>query len=175
MNHRTIFVAVLAVVMSPLLLVAEPQQGPPDFDRGWRSETRGEGQSRRTERMIEFLELSDAQTLQIETILDEQRKSRQTALGAIRSANEELQALLDSESPDVERVGAKVIELHAMRKAMRAQGASDHDKIRDLLTPEQAEKLDTMMEVREMGRGDRDRKGRGGHRDQRPGPPISDG
>ena len=181
MNYRKTLGILLAIVIAPLALAAPPR-GDSDFGGAWGEGPGGRegmerGQAQRIERLIEFLELSDAQTLEIEEIMSQQREARKASFQTMRADGEALRTLIDSENPDATLVGQKVLAMHAARKASRAQGEADLERIRGVLTPEQAERFDVLMEAREMRgeRGERHRPGRRGQRGQRRGGPGGDG
>jgi Spy/CpxP family protein refolding chaperone len=172
MTHRKAPATLLTLFLSPMLLLAQPPRKSPDFDAGWRSEAR---QEQRIQKMIELLDLSEAQVLELESILDAHRQARQEAFAGIREVQDNLQTLLESAEPNPTDVGAKAIQLHQLRKSAHAQAEQQVVAVRQVLTPEQAEKFDTMLEVREMGRdrGERHpgaRRGRRGQRSTAPNP-----
>jgi len=175
MSYRNTIVTLLAIAITPLALSAQPPRGDDDFAGGWGQGRMDRGGGQRLERLVEFLDLSDAQRLEIEEIMGEQRTARRATHETLRADGEALRALIESERPDPTLVGEQVIAMHVARKTMRQQGEADLDKIRSVLTPEQAERFDTLMEAREMGR-DRDHRQRPGRRGPRgSGPGRADG
>lgn len=166
MNYRKMLGLLLAITLVPLALEAQPRGGDGEFGGAWGEGPPERGPERRVERMIELLDLSDAQALEIEEILAAQRASRRAAHQDLRADRDALEALLDSDNPDPAAVGQRVLALHAARKAGRAQSEADLGRIRSVLTPEQADKFDVLLEARAM-RGERDRHERPGRRGPR--------
>ena len=118
----------------------------------------------RIERLVEYLDLSDAQKVQIEESMASHHEDRQATAETLRATNQALQGMLESGSPDATAIGTKVIEIHGLRQQMGADQAARMTALRELLTPEQVEKLDALMAARDFARGDRgprgERKGR---------------
>jgi Spy/CpxP family protein refolding chaperone len=156
-------VAAVALMLAPTVLSAQPHS-----ERGMRpgsdgALSNGGDPSARMERLIEYLDLSDAQRVQIEESMIEHRESRQALSQSMRARNESLQAMLESATPDATAIGNSVLERHELRKQMTAHQEAQISALRQMLTPEQAEKFDALMSAREFTRGE------GGGRGQRKG------
>jgi Spy/CpxP family protein refolding chaperone len=116
----------------------------------------------RIERLVKFLDLSDAQRVQIEEAMAAQHESRQSLAETMRSRSRALQEMLESEQPNATAIGNNMIEAHALRKQMAADHEAHLDALRGLLAPEQVEKFDALMAAREFSRGrEGGRQGRG--------------
>lgn len=158
--RQRIVIAAVALLLTPLALMAQPQSNHSMRPGG----PMGGDPMDRIERLVEFLELSDAQRVQIEESMVSRREDRQAAAETLRSSNETLQRMLGGESPDATAVGTKVIEIHGLRQQMGADQKAQMTALRDLLTPEQVQKLDALIAARDFARSDRgprgERKGR---------------
>jgi Spy/CpxP family protein refolding chaperone len=159
----------IALLVVPTALAAQP--GPRQGMGPGGPE--GADPAGRIERLVTFLDLSDAQKVQIEEITVAQGESRQALSETMRSRSRALQEMLESEQPDATAIGNNMIEVHALRKQMAANQEAHLDALRGLLTPEQVEKFDALMAAREFSR-DREggRQGRGRpRRDDQPRQP----
>ena len=85
--------------------------------------------------------------------------------------HEALRELLDAGSSDATRVGRMVLDLHAQQETLRAAHQSDIAALKELLTVDQADKLDAMLVARSFGSrfGERRHHGRFGRQSRRPG------
>lgn len=160
-SPRNWLIAAAALVAATGLTLAGPQGGrrmgpPPDGPRGMAGHhQRGPGQP--LLRMLDRLDLSDAQRSQIE-VLTTQRWQQN------REVREQLR---ESRRAAFEAARADVFDERAVRKAateaalaeveLTVERARTMREIRDILTPEQREKLDAMHEERQRrgpeGRG----------------------
>lgn len=156
MRQRSI-AAAIALLLAPVALMAQPRS-----ERGIRPGFPTEGDSMgRIEKLVGYLELSDAQRVQIEESMASHRENRQARHEVLRAGSDALQGLLESERPDATAIGNKVLELHGQRQQMAADSEAHMSALRDLLTSEQVEKLDALLAAREFTRGDRDHRPRG--------------
>ena len=159
MTRTTAFTALMAFFMLTGVAVAQPAGFEPPGRDGF-----GPGDERHHERrleaMTEYLDLTEAQVYEWETLAESQRESRGASFDALRDGHEAVQELLDSEAPDATRVGQLVIDLHEQRLSIHAQRESDLEALKQILTPDQVEKLDAMMAAKEFGR-ERGHRGRG--------------
>ena len=90
----------------------------------------------------------DAETeASIYSVLDAQRQARRDHLDEIRTARDELRALLDAEIPDEEAIFAQVDVIGALATDARKDGLRTLLEVRSLLDPEQQEALREAMEA----------------------------
>jgi Spy/CpxP family protein refolding chaperone len=159
----------IALLVLPTTLSAQQQVGQgmrPGGGPGGPGRPAGFDPANRMERLVRFLELSDAQQVQIEEIMATHRESREALSGIMRSQNEALQGILEGQQPDPTAIGKRVLEIHDLRKQMTADQETQVNAVREQLTPEQAERFDALMAARDFGR-DRDGGGPGRARPDR--------
>ena len=154
--------ATLTALTAFLLLTGIAVSQPAGFDSSDRGGfgPRDDRHERRLETMTEYLDLTEAQTYEWETLSASQRESRGASFDALRDGQEALQEILESGAPDATRVGEIVIDLHNQRRSIQAQREADLESLKQILTPDQVEKLDAMMAAKEFGR-ERGPRGRG--------------
>ena len=116
----------------------------------------------RLEKVAEYLELSEDQSLQWQVTIDEHRQARQTARDRVNDWREEFRQLAKAEEPDLTRLGEVALAIH---REVDDQGSSRDQlkaELTKILTPEQADKFDALMAAREVGQqGTRGRRRRG--------------
>jgi len=118
-------------------------------------------QNDRLDRMAEYLELSDAQTVEWETITEQHTQAIRERWERVGTLRDEFEALADSQDPNLEQLGQVALDLHREMKTARASRGELHTDLEETLTPEQAERFAALREAREFagGRGHRGPRG----------------
>jgi len=96
--------------------------------------------------MVEELGLNDKQTREIKNILIEARKQNIKLRADARVARIELGQLITQGDVDKAAVNAKVDQIAGLRGNVMRQRAEAVLAVREILTPEQREKADRMMQ-----------------------------
>jgi Spy/CpxP family protein refolding chaperone len=97
-------------------------------------------------RMVEELGLNDKQTKEIRNVLIEARKQNIKLRADARVARIELGQLITQNDVDKAAVNAKVDQIAGLRGNVMRQRAEAVLAVREILTPEQREKADGMMQ-----------------------------
>ena len=166
MRHRTILAAI-ALLLAPLALTAQSSPDPGGRHDGPRSR---DGRNGHIERLMGYLELSDAQQVQIEELTASHREDSRAGAEATRAIHKTLQEMLESEQPEPAAVGEKMIALHNRRRQLKADQQAHMEALRGLLTPEQVEKFDALVAARQFDRGDRQERQQRGRKKRHGGP-----
>jgi Spy/CpxP family protein refolding chaperone len=95
------------------------------------------------------LDLSEAQKADVQRIMDSKKATFQSLRDQMRADTQALDAAADAQSPSTSEVGAAFLKVRSDREAMRAEHKATMDQIRSVLTSEQKEKLDTMIQKRQ--------------------------
>ena len=114
-------------------------------------------------RMVEYLELSEAQTAEWEAITTEHREATRARWESIAQLRDQFRSLADQDNPNLEQVGQVALDLHREMETARASRGVVFDELSEILTPEQAERFEALKAAREFS-GDRERRGRRGAR-----------
>jgi len=166
----TISVLLLAMVLAPMALAAdEPAprgprggQGGPGAGRGGFRGGPGMGGDMMMERMIQQLNLTDAQQQKITAIQEESSPKMQETQQAVREAQVALQkAIQDGADDEIMAAGKAVGEALGKQGIVRAQ---TQRKINAVLTPEQQAKMKEMRETMRERMQNRQRGGDQGGR-----------
>ena len=104
-------------------------------------------------RVLSRLDLTESQKTEVRRIKDSRKATFESLHERTRSDWEALQAAAAVQSPDTSAVGAAFLKLRADREALRAERQSTMQEIRSILTTEQKEKFDGMIEARKERRG----------------------
>ncbi len=100
------------------------------------------------------LGLSDEQATQAEAIIAENMAKRHEAHAPIKALKEEVHALRGHENADAEAnaeaIAAKIAEIKAAKAENATARKAHHDRLRAILTEEQAVKFDEMMAAHQM-------------------------
>jgi Spy/CpxP family protein refolding chaperone len=112
-------------------------------------------------RGLSRLDLTDSQKADVHRIMESKKATFESLRERNRADWGALQTAADTPSPNASEVGAAYLKLRAGRKAMRAEHKATLEQIRSVLTSEQKEKLDTMIQQRKERSGDR--RGMRGH------------
>ncbi len=105
------------------------------------------------------LDLSEEQVGQLQLLLEELRANVQPLREERGPLHDQLEAFLESESPDAEEVGAIVIAIHGIIQQIEQAQQDFAAAFEAILTPEQLEKLQEFLD--NPRRGPRGRPGRG--------------
>lgn len=119
-------------------------------------------------RVMDELELSDAQKTQVVDVLTAKFREGLLARMEMADARKQLRDASEAESPDAAAIVAANEAMGAARGKMEALGLTAKDDLRKILTPEQAAKLDEMRQSWRADRDDDDDDAPRPHR--RPGP-----
>jgi Spy/CpxP family protein refolding chaperone len=115
-------------------------------------------------RALSRLDLSDSQKADVQRIMDAKKATFESLRERMRTDWQALDAAADAQSPSTSEVGAAYLKVRSDREAMRAEHKATMEQIRSILTPEQKDKLDTMLQKRQQRfegrRGMRERSGR---------------
>lgn len=148
--------ALTALLAAPAVAGRGPGPGgpPPDGFHGAFSGEAGERMAERhAERLTRALDLTEAQQATLESLQTALGDSIRPLFEAMRAAREELESLLDAESPDPAAVGAQAIAMHRSREAMRAAHETFEEGIVAMLTETQRAQYEALRDARpERGR-----------------------
>lgn len=136
----------LLLAVCPLSAQAPGLGGPdvgrrPAFDRGGTA---------RLEAIVEELELSEEQSAKWQTTIDKHIEYRETTRRQIADLRQELNTLLESEDPNLERLGKIVLTLHRETRDARPQRQQLISELKQILTPEQVERFDSLIASRQF-------------------------
>ena len=161
MRIRTILTAALVGAIAATPAIAQP----PDFAVYPGEDVPGHGRLRedRMAKMVEYLELSDSQTVEWEAITNQHQEVTRARWERVGQLREQFRSLADQDNPNLEQVGQVALELHREMESARASRGEVFTELRQILTPEQAERFDALKAAREFS-GDRGRRGRRGAR-----------
>jgi Spy/CpxP family protein refolding chaperone len=157
--------ALATLFVAPAFAGHPPGAPPEEFDRrGAEHADRGEfGEriaERHAERLTRALDLTEAQQATLESLQTTLGDTIRPILDSMRDVRDELEALLDAESPDATAVGTKAIELHRAKRSMK----SAHDRFEAdlvaMLTETQRAQYEALRDARpRRDRGERFREG----------------
>jgi Spy/CpxP family protein refolding chaperone len=139
--------ALLALLLAPCLAAAQGPPHPPDLGKWWKNSD-----------IARELQLSDAQTSQIEQTFLEQRLKLIDLRAELEKQEARLQPLIEADQPDEAKVSAQIDQVLAARGRLEKANALMMLSIRRVLTVEQWKKLQGIqqeherMERRRMGR-----------------------
>lgn len=136
---RKLSVLLIAVVMVLALTgLAQAQK------RGHRSGGEGPNQEEMIHRMISHLDLTDEQQEQMKQIHLEHREETETLREQMETAQERLNDLVDAEQFDEAAIREAAGEFSEVQTELFVSRAEMQQEIREILTPEQFEKLSEM-------------------------------
>ncbi len=142
----------LGVLSSVALPVAAGPHGP-GTDRG-----RGPGDP--LMRVIQRLELDDAQLHAVRGLLDARRADAEQAREAIHAAHEAMHAVVRASTVDEQAIRTASAEIAALQAERAIDRARTVAAVRELLSPAQRESLTALLAEREGRREQRGRRGR---------------
>lgn len=158
--------ALLAILVLIPLAAAQPPStdaGPgfdgPGVDRGFGPAGRGHHRVHDLRFLARFLELTDEQVEQARALFEGTRELTRPVREDLRATAGELRELLAGEAPDPTPVGELVLEIQDLRSELREAREILFEDFRALLTAEQNEKLDTLLEARKARRERRGARG----------------
>lgn len=138
-------VAAAVVAALPCVTAAYAQEpgGPLAHERGPEFRRFGRaGPGPGLGRLAEELGLSDDQKAQLEVLRATQRETIQPLMENARQAHEAFRSALESESPEATAVGQAALAMKAAERKVRAARDAAFEEMKDVLTPEQREKLE---------------------------------
>lgn len=160
MTKKTLWTALVISIALGTSAAAQP----PDYAvfPGDEEARHQRGQDGRLERMVEYLELSESQTVEWKAITDQHTEAIRNRLERVGTLRQEFGELADQPEPNLEDLGRIALDLHREVKAARSSRGGLFTELEAVLTPEQAERFAALKAAREFS-GQRDRRGhRGG-------------
>lgn len=106
-------------------------------------------------RGLSQLDLTEAQKADVQRIMESKKATFESLRERNRADWEALNAAAEAPSPNASEVGAAYLKLRAGREAMRAEHKATMEQIRSVLTSEQKEKFDKMIQQRKERFGER--------------------
>ena len=143
--------SVLALVTAPA--AGQPPVGPggPDDGETLRRHQRGH------DFVVEYLELDEEQQAEWEALAESQRSLARDSMAQMRDLRADIEAQIESGSPDATSIGRAVIETHALRESLRALHEDFDERFSAVLRSDQLERWEALQALRET-RGDRGRR-----------------
>ena len=133
--------ALLALLLAPCLATAQGPLGPPhppDLGKWWKNSE-----------IVRELQLSEAQTNQIEQTFLEQRLKLIDLRAELEKQEARLQPLIEADQPDESKVSAQIDQVLAARGHLEKANALMMLSIRRVLSVEQWKKLQAIQQERE--------------------------
>ncbi len=133
--------ALLALLLAPCLATAQGPLGPPhppDLGKWWKNSE-----------IVRELQLSEAQTNQIEQTFLEQRLKLIDLRAELEKQEARLQPLIEADQPDESKVSAQIDQVLAARGRLEKANALMMLSIRRVLSVEQWKKLQAIQQERE--------------------------
>ncbi len=112
-------------------------------------------------RIMDALQLTDAQRQKVQPILDQQREQMRDVREKMRGDREALRAAAQASNADPAAVGRAFLALKADREAAKAHREAFRSQLAKVLTPEQNARLDAFFAGMRAGRGMRGGPGAG--------------
>lgn len=122
------------------------------------------------ERMAQKLELTAEQRTAAEAIMEQSREQARPHVEKMRANHQAMKALTKAATLDEGAIRAQARANADVMAELAVIHARSRHALRQILTPAQQEKLDSMHERRGRGRGHGDRQGDGHHHGQAPAP-----
>lgn len=104
-------------------------------------------------RIMDALDLTEAQRPKVQALLEDQRASVRGLHEAMAADRQELRNALEAAQPDATVVGKAMLKVKADREAMKARREALRASLKKVLTPEQNAKLDGFFAGMRAGRG----------------------
>ncbi len=130
--------ALLVLLLGPCLAAAQGPPHPPDLGKWWKNSE-----------IVRELQLSEAQTNQIEQTFLEQRLKLIDLRAELEKQEARLQPLIEADQPDDAKVSAQIDQVLAARGRLEKANAMMMLSIRRVLTVEQWKKLQSIQQERE--------------------------
>ena len=128
----------------------------------------GPGHDRGGGRLVEFLELSEAQEEEWKAVHEAHRDATALLRDDVRANREATHAAIESDSPDPTEVGALVLAGYDLREQIKASAEALQEELKAILTPDQLDRYEAFQAAngprRRGPRGDRGRGSRGPRR-----------
>ena len=99
-------------------------------------------------RELSRLDLTESQKTEVKRIMESRKATFESLRERARADREALQNVSEGSAPDTSAVGAAFLKLRSDREALRAERQSTMQEIRTILTADQKEKLDSMVQER---------------------------
>ncbi|MBI4639719.1 MAG: Spy/CpxP family protein refolding chaperone [Candidatus Tectomicrobia bacterium] len=106
-------------------------------------EVEGKG---RLARLQKFLNLDERQTESVKSLFEQSRERSREVLPQIREARQELQSLVRQGSPDQSQIDTAIAKITGLQGELMKIGVNTRMAFREVLTPEQRQKLDELKE-----------------------------
>ena len=150
-----------ALVLSPVLASAQPQEAPPNPPNQrrmgpGRAGTPGEGRGimQRRQAVKAELGLTDVQKADLQKAMESNRRDRLRKTTDLKIASLDLKSLLRAEKVDEKAVAAKLAEVQAAQGALLKLRVDTALSMKRILTPEQQKIMaGQRMKMHGMGRG----------------------
>lgn len=167
MNGKSmITIAALALMLSAAALTAQPPAGGPGAhgigscaraDAAGPEAARGaRGPALLNPRFLtRYLDLSEQQVKEMKALFEDHREATRPIHEELRGLHRELRALLDGEDPDPGAIGRVILEGEALKTGARALREALHSDLRALLTTEQQERWNILLEIVDILRSPR--------------------
>lgn len=158
MLKKTLSITLTLIAVAALAGWAQPPDSP-SFG-GAEGDSFERWQEGRLVRMIEYLELSESQTIEWQAIVDrhtETAPDRGEMFKSVGAWREEFRVLAADDNPDLERLGQLALDIHRAHESIRGSREQFHTELQTVLTPEQADKLEALEAARDFS-GRRGRK-----------------
>ena len=164
-----------ALLLSPVLASAQPQEAPPNPPNQRRmgpgragAPGEGRGIMQRRQAVKAELGLTDVQKADLQKAMESNRRDRLRKTTDLKIASLDLTSLLRAEKVDEKAVAAKLAEVQAAQGALLKLRVDTALSMKRILTPEQQKIMaGQRMKMHGMGRG----QGRGERQLRRPGRP----
>jgi len=132
----------LAPSMALLFMLGVATASAGDFSRG------GHAPRRSLARMLSRLDLTEAQKTEVRGILETRGSELEPLRDRLRADRRALRAAADAPSPNASAVGAAFLKVCDGRGDLRAERRKTLDSVRAVLTAEQRERLDSILQAR---------------------------
>lgn len=100
--------------------------------------------------VAEYLELDEGQVGSIREISQALREEAMPIRQNVRALKQELKAQFDSDTPDATIVGSLMIQIHEQREELRNLAQARNEAVLDLLSVEQAAKVNDVLEAAKL-------------------------
>lgn len=165
-RYRLFTVIALALLMTPLALLAQPQEAWESMGEPGRPRHRAFEQ--RFEAIAEYLELSEEQAVQCQALFQQHRDEAQMRHQRAAELRQEFRELAAATNPDLEKLGGVALEMHRQMESLRGSKEQLVADVEALLTPEQVEKFEAFLAARDVVGPRHGRQGPGRFRNRRP-------
>ena len=161
MGRRTTRITMTTMAIALLLAASATAQRPGAAGARQGSERGLGGPGHDPGRLIEFLELDEAQAEQWRAAHERNREQVQPLFEEMRRLHQELDDALESDAPDATFVGQLVLERHDLRRQVEGQREVFEAELAQILNQEQLARWEAFKEARRERRPRRSQGGLG--------------